>query len=107
MSEPIDKQFAEDLWAQAQAAARTRAANMPTEQSAIDAMFNAWYRLKELGWTEAMYMPCDGSKFHSIEPGSTGIHVTWRDDKRRFWCWDEDVYPASPVLYKAIEKVTP
>lgn len=99
----VSQQVVEDLWASAQAAARIRAANMPTEQRALNAMFDAWYRLKELGWKESMYAPKDQSRFQAIEPGSTGIFICWRDEDGHFWLYDgDDVYPSSPVLYRPI-----
>lgn len=85
-----------------------RAADMPTEQSAVDAMFEAWLRLKELGWREAIYCPKDGSEFHCVEPGSTGIHVgvysgEW--PKGSWWviCEDGDMCPSRPTLWRPIE----
>ena len=50
-----------------------RVDDMPTEKDAINAMFRAYLRLKELGWKEAIYCPKDGTRFRAIEAGSTGI----------------------------------
>jgi hypothetical protein len=76
------------------------------EQSAINAMFNAWVRLKELGWSEPMYCPKDGTKFRVIENGSTGIFDCIYDGewpKGHWTMFDEhDAYPSSiaPALYR-------
>lgn len=61
------------IYEQVNSEKNNRAIKMPTEQDAIDAMFNAYQRLIELGWTEAPYCPKDGSPFKAIEAGSTGI----------------------------------
>ncbi|QUT04036.1 hypothetical protein KFK14_12855 [Sphingobium phenoxybenzoativorans] len=80
-----------------------RAALMPTEQDAINLMHEAYTRLKDLGWREAIYCPKDGSTFDAVEPGSTGIHEThysgtWPDG--HWYCFDGgDVWPSRPVLY--------
>lgn len=102
--EPLRRDEAEALYASATAKMEKRAADMPDEQSAIDAMFSAYQRLKELGWTEAIYCPKDGTVFRAVEPGSTGIFEThysgkWPDGS---W-WSEDggdLWPARPCLFK-------
>lgn len=71
--EPIRKDEADRLWAKCEAEDKRRAEAMPDEQSALKAMFDAWYRLKELGWREVIYCPKDGTPFKVIEAGSTGI----------------------------------
>ena len=84
-----------------------RAALMPTEQDAIKLMFEAFTRLKDLGWREAIYCPKDGTEFDAIEPGSTGIHAThysgeWPDGG--WWVSAQgDLWPSRPVLYRPTE----
>lgn len=86
-------------------AERRRAETMPDEQSAINAMFQAWLRLKELGWREAEYCPKDGTSFDVIEAGSTGIfacHYTGEWPNGTWWCYDGgDLWPSRPVLFRA------
>lgn len=53
---------------------KSRAERMPTEQDAINAMYDAYSRLKELGWNDGIYMPKDGTVVDVIEVASTGIH---------------------------------
>lgn len=97
--------LAGEIWAAAQAEARTRAADMPTEQRAIDSLFSAWYRLKEMGWKEAYYAPADRSPLEVIECGSTGVHRGFRDEERRFWVEDGgDLYPIMPVLFRPYKR---
>lgn len=71
--EPLRKDEADALWATCEMEREDRATRMPDERAAINAMFQAWYRLKELGWKEAIYCPKDGTPFDIIEAGSTGI----------------------------------
>lgn len=104
--EPLTAAEGEALWLAANAAQSKRAEQMPDEQSAINAMFNAWVRLKELGWNEPMYCPKDGTKFRVIENGSTGIFDCVYDGewpKGHWTMFDEhDAYPSSiaPALYR-------
>lgn len=96
------------IMAAADAEKARRAEQMPDEQSAIAAMFDAWLRLKELGWNDAQYCPKDGSAFDAIEPGSTGIHRcrydgTW--PKGTWWIEaDGDLWPSRPVLFRVNRK---
>lgn len=85
-----------------------RAALMPTEQDAIKLMHEAYTRLKDLGWREAIYCPKDGSLFDAVSPGSTGIHETHYSGKwptGGWFCFDGgDVWPSNPTLYRPTEK---
>lgn len=81
-----------------------RAAAMPTEADALKAMHDAYTRLKELGFKEAIYSPKDGTVFDAIEPGSTGVHkcVYHGEWPTGGWWWLEtgDLWPARPCLYR-------
>jgi len=83
------------------------AAEMPTEQDAINTIQRAYERLKELGWNDAIYCPKDGSTFDSIEVGSTGIHPThymgeWATGS--WWVTEAgDLWPARPTLYRVTQ----
>jgi hypothetical protein len=106
--EPLTRAEANALWERVEAAACDRTERMPDEQSAIKALFDAWQRLKELGWEEPQYCPKDGTSFKVIELGSTGIfdcnyHGEWPDGM--FMVSDErDVYPTSigVAMYKLL-----
>lgn len=95
-----------DILAEADAARSKRADDMPTEQDAIDAMYRAYNRLKDLGWREAIYMPKDGTVVRVIEIWSTGTfdcHYSgeWADGF--FNVTDgRDVYPSrsAPAMFK-------
>lgn len=102
-----DKDF-ERIWAKADEAKIKRAADMPTEQNALDIMFQAWLRLKELGWNDAIYCPKDGSVFDAIECGSSGIHPCHYEGewpKGTWWVHEAgDLWPSRPTLYRPTEK---
>ena len=102
--EPLLESEANEWRAKSDAAKSKRADDMPDEQSAIRAMFDAWLRLKELGWQEAIYCPKDGTKFKVIEPGSTGIFDCYYSGEWPDGSWwileDGDQCPSYPVLFK-------
>ena len=72
--EPLTESEAQKMLDACEAARAKREADMPTEQDAVNAMWEAWYRLKELGWKDAQYRPADGTEIDVIEIGSSGIH---------------------------------
>lgn len=77
------------------------------EQHAIDDFFDAYQRLKALGWREIPYAPKrEDIWFEVIEPGSTGIHqckYQERPTRGSFWVWDAyDRYPSHPVLWRPV-----
>lgn len=86
---------------------KKREADMPTEQDAIKALWQAHQRLKELGWRDAIYCPKDGTVFDAIEAGSSGIHDCsyWGEWPKGSWnvYADDDIWPARPILFKLKE----
>lgn len=101
---PIDRETADAWWAEAVATKEKRASDMPTEQDAINTLWSAYQRLKELDWNDAIYCPKDGSAFDVIEAGSTGIHSCvyvgeWPDG---MWLINGDD-PSRPILYRRTE----
>ncbi len=105
--EPLTRAEADAMWEAAEASKKQRAEQMPDERAAIDMLFSAWLRLKELGWNDAMYCPKDGSEFDVIEPGSTGIHKCryhgeWASG--HFCVYDAgDEWPSHPILFRALK----
>ena len=97
----------EQIFADIEARDRARAEKMPTDKDALIVMFEAYQRLKELGWNDIMYCPKDGSMFDAISSGSTGTCQTKYDGEKRrgrFWCYGGgDVWPSSPILFKSKE----
>jgi len=94
------------IWEQFEAEKAQRAVDMPDEQSAIQMLWRAQQRLKEIGWKEAVYCPKDGSTFKAIEAGSTGIfdcayHGEW--PKGSWSLFDGgDIWPGRPILFKLL-----
>lgn len=77
---------------------------MPTEQDAINVLFDAWYRLtKDFGWKgdPRRRMPKDGTQFIVLELGSSGQHICHRDEIGFWVSSDGDLWPSDPVLFKA------
>lgn len=83
--------------------------DMPTERDAINAMQQAYIRLRDFGWREAIYCPKDGRTFKVIENGSTGIHDCHYEGKwpkGTWWVHSEgDLWPSRPCLFKPTETV--
>lgn len=104
--EPLTRAEADALWESAEKAKSARAEKYPTTEDAIRGLWDAHYRLKELGWKEADYAPPDGKERDTISLGSTGIHKAYcepRSDRPSDkWWWhpgDGDLYPHDPILY--------
>jgi hypothetical protein len=97
---------AKRIWLQVEKNRAERADAMPTEREAREVMFSAYQRLQELGWREAIYCPKDGSPFHAIEAGSTGIHdaVYWGNWQTGSWeiVEADDLWPSRPILFRPI-----
>lgn len=104
--EPLTRAEADELWKLAEATKKRRADLMPDEKAAIRMMFDAWQRLKELGWHNGVHIPRDGTKVKVIELGSTGIFDCTCEGEWPDCTWttydDRDAYPSSqhPALYK-------
>lgn len=101
--EPLRASEAKALMDSVEAAKQRRAELMPTEFDAAQMMWQAWYRLKELGWRETCYGPT-GEVVKLIEPGSSGIHEGCRHDpwpSKTWWIQDMgDSWPSNPCLFK-------
>ncbi len=104
---PITAAELDAIHAEHEAKLAARAAKLPDEKAAIEAMFEAFHRLCELGWREAIYCPKDGSTFLAIEAGSIGIfdcHYEGKWPDGRWWIHDgADLWPGSPILFKPKE----
>lgn len=102
--EPLTKTEADEILAIVRKQEARRVELMPDEESARAMFFDAWLRLKQLGWNDACYCPKDGSMFEVIEAGSSGIHACnyvgeW--PKGTYWIHAEgDLWPSRPVLYR-------
>lgn len=98
----------EKIIADAEAKEAKRATDMPDDKSALTAMFQAYQRLRELGWREAMYCPKDGSTFEVIEAGSAGIHFCTYSGEwptGSYWLQSAgDLWPSNPILFRLIQQ---
>lgn len=99
--EPLTRFGADELMQRADEAKAKRAEAMPTDADAACAMWDAWYRLKELGWQEARYAR-DGTRAQVVEAGSAGIHTASKD-RGCWWIeWHGDLWPSTPTLCKPL-----
>lgn len=102
--EPLTRAEGDAIWAAAMAAKDERAKAMPDERTAINVLWGAYQRLRELGWREWVYMPKDGELVDLIEAGSTGIHQGYYSGewpKGTVWICDEgDSWPSHPILFR-------
>ncbi len=99
----VSQEVFENLLAEIEESKAKRAEKMPTENDAFKQMFEAYQRLQELGWKDAMYAPRGGGdRFESYYPGSTAkAKDTHRDEQGRFWVFEAgDIWPAMPALIK-------
>lgn len=106
--EPLHQSEADELRRSLEERDKARAELMPDEQTAIRMFFDAWLRLQDMGWQEAIYCPKDGKEFLGIEPGSTGIHHYVYHGKwpqGSYWSLaGGDMWPGAPCLWKPKEK---
>lgn len=105
--EPLYQHEADAIMAQIEASDKRRKELMPDEESARRLLFDAYIRLKEFGWNDAIYCPKDGRVFDAIEIGSAGTHpCTYQGDWPKGSWWIEDC-PSRPVLFRASDQPTP
>lgn len=110
--EPLTRAEADAILKACDDAERKRATDMPTEQDAVNALWAAQQRLKELGWKEAEYAPADGKLRKTVSLGSSGIHDAYceRRDTHPLsspstekWWWhpsEGDLWPHKPIYFK-------
>lgn len=104
--EPLTHAEADALWEQVEREQARREALMPDEAAAIQLMMDAHTRLKDFGWNDAIYCPKDGSAFHALEAGSTGIHLcSYMGEWPKGGWWIEDC-PSRPTLYRPLPSNT-
>lgn len=97
---PLLRAEARELLAAVDRDKRRRESAMPSERDAIVMMWQAYQRLRELGWREAIYCPKDGTWFQAIEPGSTGQHLCYYDGDWPNGRWTDGDYGLRPCLFK-------
>ena len=103
--EPLTRAEGDALWAAVEAAKAERAADMPTDQDAVNALWNAQQRLKELGWQDPTYahkLKKDGVVSQLIELGSSGVHEGYYHsvNGHDVWWSGPEGSPIHPCLVK-------
>ncbi len=104
----LSQEECEAIIANAEANEARKDEMMPTTQETVRLMFDAYDRLKKLGWSQGCYCPKDGTEFAVIQHGSTGIFTghylgEWPDGYVH--CEDEVSHPDG-LLWKSIDKLT-
>jgi len=101
---PLTEEQAREIWDACEKAQEDRAKRMPDEQAALKVLQDAYTRLKELGWRDAIYCPKDGSIFEAIEAGSTGVHDCTYHGEWPKGSWlvhgEGDLWPSRPILFR-------
>lgn len=104
--EPLTKQEYYAAWDAIGKEDKMRKEKMPTEESAIKALFHAYERLKDFGYNDAVYCPKDGSTFETLEAGSTRAFKCTYDGewpKGTYWAQsDGDIFPSRPILWRPL-----
>ena len=102
--EPLYESEARELERRIKQQKEKREQLMPDEKTALRLMTDAFFRLKELGWRDAMYCPKDGTHFDAIEGGSSGIHdCNYQGEwpAGSWWIFAEgDQWSAHPILFR-------
>ena len=77
---------------------------MPTLDDCLRMLGDVSQRLRELGWSDAIYCPKDGTVFDAIEFGSTGVHACHYEGEwpnGHWWIADGgDLWPSRPVMFR-------
>ena len=109
--EPLTRKEADALWNRIEELKAERATAMPTEQDAVNALWNAQQRLKELGWDEpGSYkthpLRQDGVTAKLIEFSSSGIHEGYYHsvNGKDVWWIGPDGSPSRPVLVRPLDR---
>lgn len=109
--EPLTRKEADAILKSVEEAKAKRAADMPTEQDAVKALWDAQYRLQELGWKDPTYaheLKQDGLESMLIELGSSGIHRGYYHavDGHDVWWIGPEGSPSHPCLIRAATSTT-
>jgi hypothetical protein len=93
----------ESLWESVERKQKQRAEMMPDEEAAIRLMFEAYIRLKELGWNDICYANKSQGSVNVITPGCTGTGPA-RFMEPCWWAEEAgDLWPCHPILFKKSE----
>ena len=96
----------DELLAKIEQSKQHRAIAMPTAESALLQLKEAYDRFKDLGFNDAIYCPKDGSSFEAVEVGCTaviqGCFYMGEWPKGTWNTPDEtgDIWPSRPILFR-------
>jgi len=103
-SDALARYEAKVLWEEMERQKAATIAKLPDERAAICAMTEAFHRMRDFGWSDAIYCPKDGSSFEVIEAGSSGIHRAHYSGEWPTGTWwieeDGDLSPSRPILFR-------
>ncbi len=104
----LSQEECEALIANVEANEARKAEMMPTSREAVRLMFDAYDRLKKLGWRQGCYCPKDGTEFAVIEHGSTGIFTGRYSGEwpKGYVHVEDEVCRPNGILWKPIDKLT-
>ncbi|MEM7621477.1 MAG: hypothetical protein AAF228_13705 [Pseudomonadota bacterium] len=92
------------MWEGIEKEKKKREADYPTVKSCLNELCRIEDRLKEFGFSDAVYCPKDGTIFNAIEFGSTGIHdCIYKGEwpKGSWWILEShDISPSRPIMYR-------
>lgn len=106
--QPLTRAEGDAIMKQVEANEAEKAELMPTSFQAVNLMFAAYDRLRQLGWNAGIYCPKDGSSFAIIEHGSTGVFTGNYSGKwpSGYVISEDCVLRPEGLLWKPIEMLT-
>jgi hypothetical protein len=111
--DPLTKEESDSVWQKIESEKARLAEAMPTQEAAVRAMYDAYERLKALGWKEPPRFTTAGSFRMTamlVEMGCTrsieGYSGTLKDGRITWWSKSEDgdVWPVRPVLILPLQE---
>ena len=105
---PLTRAEGDAIMKQVEANEARKSEQMPTSKEAVATMYDAYDRLRQLGWNPGSYCPKDGTRFAIIEHGSTGVFTgSYFGEWPSGYVIAEDcVLRPGGLLWKPIEKLT-
>lgn len=81
---------------------------MPETKEAVASMFDAFDRLRKLGWQQGAYCPKNGSEFAAIQHGSTGVFTAWYSGEwpRGYLHLEDSIEHPDGIMWKPLDQLT-
>lgn len=96
----------EAILAEEDVAKAKRSTDFPTEFDCLRSMQQAFYRLRDLGWNEAVYAPKDGRAFEAVVFGCAKPMTCQYVGDVCFAQEAGDLWPCRPSLFRPIQPRT-